>query len=454
MRFLDDFSDKVFLVAGTGKSGIAAVNLLKGKVRRIIVVDGNKELDRAQTEAKIGNGADCRLILGEPSDDELKAVDIAVLSPGVPLDSPLAVKLRKAGVSIWGEIELAYLFSRGKVFAITGTNGKTTATALTGEILKSHFKDVFVVGNIGEPYAGSAALMEDDSVTVAEVSSFQLETVCRFKPDISAILNITPDHLDRHHTMDSYIEAKARIAAKQDEGDVCVLNYEDARLREISKKIRADVFWFSSRQKLERGIWLEDGQIVYKDRERVPICHVDDMRLLGRHNYENAMAAVAIAMRAGVPVEKIRTALREFKAVEHRIEFVREADGISYYNDSKGTNPDAAIKAVEAMTAPTVLIAGGYDKNASYDEWISSFEGRVKCLVLLGETADKIALAARKAGFDSVIKTKSLKEAVEAARGQAKPGDAVLLSPACASWDMFIDYVERGNVFKELVGKI
>ena len=264
-------------------------------------------------------------------------------------------------------------------------------------ILKTYYKSVFVVGNIGLPYTEYALDMTEDSVTVAEVSSFQLETIHKFHPQVSAILNITPDHLNRHHTMECYAETKARIAKNQTKDEICVLNYEDAYLQKLAKDMSADVFWFSSEHILERGIWLEGEQIYYCDTEKIPVCTIHDMNLLGKHNYENVMAAIAITMHAGVPIDCIRQAIRDFQAVEHRIEFVKEVNGVRYYNDSKGTNPDAAIKAVEAMVRPTIVIGGGYDKKKYvYEEWIAFFGDKVKCLVLLGETKDAIAATAKK----------------------------------------------------------
>lgn len=449
-----ELKDKTVLVVGTGISGIAAVKLLIRKGAEVILFDSNAKLDYEEVKKKFPEGMEFDLVLGEFPEQILDRTDIAVLSPGVPTDLPFVIEMQERKIPVWGEIELAYLCGSGKVYAITGTNGKTTTTALTGEIMKTYYESVFVVGNIGMPYTEYVLDMKKDSVTVAEVSSFQLETIHRFCPQVSAILNITPDHLNRHHTMECYIETKAQIAKNQTKEQVCVLNYEDACLRKIAKDITADVFWFSSEHVLERGIWLEGEQIIYCDTERIPVCTIHDMKLLGKHNYENVMAAVAIAMHAGVPLECIRKAVREFNAVEHRIEFVREFDGVKYYNDSKGTNPDAAIKAVEAMVAPTVVIGGGYDKKSTYDEWIASFGDKVKCLVLLGETKNAIAETARKAGFTNIIMTESLKEAVEVSREQAAPGDAVLLSPACASWDMFKSYEQRGTLFKEYVNAL
>ena len=446
-----EFKDKTFLVVGTGVSGIAAVKLLGRMGAKIILFDSNAKLDCEAVRGKIPEEIEFDFVLGAIPSSVMDKVDIAILSPGVPTDLPFVLEMQEHNIKIWGEIELAYRCSKGKLLAITGTNGKTTTIALVGEILKTYYKSVFVVGNIGLPYTEYALDMTEDSVTVAEVSSFQLETIHKFHPQVSAILNITPDHLNRHHTMECYAETKARIAKNQTKDEICVLNYEDAYLQKLAKDMSADVFWFSSEHILERGIWLEGEQIYYCDTEKIPVCTIHDMNLLGKHNYENVMAAIAITMHAGVPIDCIRQAIRDFQAVEHRIEFVKEVNGVRYYNDSKGTNPDAAIKAVEAMVRPTIVIGGGYDQKNTYEEWIASFGDKVKCLVLLGETKDAIAATAKKAGFTNIIMTQSLQEAVEVSSREAKSGDAVLLSPACASWDMFNSYEERGKLFKEYV---
>ncbi len=449
-----DYQEKRVLVVGTGISGIAAVKLLVQLGARIIVLEGNAEAKREQIEEKLPKGAAWELVIGELPGEKMDETELVVLSPGVPVDLPFVTEFKERGIPVWGEIELAFCCAKGRLAAITGTNGKTTTTALTGQIMREYYDSVFVVGNIGLPYTEYALQTIEDSVTVAEVSSFQLETVHSFCPQVSAILNITPDHLNRHHTMECYIQAKANIAVNQTKDQVCVLNYEDEHLREIARDIPADIFWFSSRRQLERGIWLQGEDIIYCDTEQIRICSIHDMQLLGMHNYENVMAAVAIAMHCGVPVECIRKAVAEFRAVEHRIEFVREVNGVKYYNDSKGTNPDAAIKAVEAMVAPAIVIGGGYDKDSSYEEWVASFDGRVKGLVLLGATAEKIERTARDAGFTNITRVDSLEAAVREAAAQADPGDAVLLSPACASWDMFKSYEQRGNLFKEYVNKL
>ncbi len=315
-----------------------------------------------------------------------------------------------------------------------------------------HQESVFVVGNIGTPYTGVALETDEESVTVAEISSFQLETIDTFRPKVSAILNITPDHLNRHHTMEEYIRVKESIAKNQGEEDTCVLNYEDEALREFGKTLKCQVLFFSSLRTLEQGIYLEEGRITYRNGEKkTVICHVSELNLPGRHNYENVMAAAGMALSYGVPAEEICMAVKQFQAVEHRIEYVTEKNGVVYYNDSKGTNPDAAIKGIQAMDRPTLLIGGGYDKESSYDEWILSFDGKVKYLVLLGETREKIARAARTCGFDNILFADTLEEAVKICAERAESGDAVLLSPACASWDMFPSYEVRGRKFKEYV---
>lgn len=449
-----DFTGKRVLVVGTGVSGVAAIRLLAAKGAKPVVLEGNEKADQEQIRAKIPESITYDLIIGNLPEEVMDTLDLAVLSPGVPTDLPFVIKLQDKKIPVWGEIELAYVCGKGRLAAITGTNGKTTTTALTGAIMREYYDSVFVVGNIGLPYTEYALEMKESSVTVAEVSSFQLETIHSFRPEVSAILNITPDHLNRHHTMQCYIDTKARIAENQTKDQICVLNYEDPELQKLAEKIPADIFWFSSAHPLERGIWLDGEDIIYKDTEEIKICTIHDMQLLGVHNYENVMAAVAITMHMGVPVECIRKAVAEFKAVEHRIEFVREVNGVKYYNDSKGTNPDAAIKAVQAMVTPTVVIGGGYDKQSSYEEWIASFGDTVKCLVLLGATADKIEETARKAGFTNIIRVESLKEAVEVSAAQAQSGEAVLLSPACASWDMFKSYEQRGTLFKEYVNQL
>lgn len=450
-----NLTDKNVLVFGTGLSGIAAAKLLLAIGAKPLLYDGNEQVESADVRAKLGHDQELPIIIGQLPEAVVRSLALVVLSPGVPGDLPLVEKLRAQQLPIWGEVELAYRYGRGDVLAITGTNGKTTTTSLLGEIIKTCRESVFVVGNIGTPYTQVALEMQEDTVTVAEISSFQLETTEEFHPRVSAILNITPDHLNRHHTMAEYIRVKERITARQNDSDTCVLNYEDEILREFGKTLPCQVLFFSSQRTLEKGIYLDGDQITYSDgSQKTVICSTREVHLPGVHNHENIMAAVAMALVYGVPAAVIRTAVKAFQAVEHRIEFVAEKDGVVYYNDSKGTNPDAAIKAVAAMDRPTLLIGGGYDKDSSYDEWAGTFAGRVKYLVLLGETKEKIAAAARKCGFEKIIFADTLEEAVRICADKAQPGDAVLLSPACASWDMFSSYEVRGRKFKEYVIKL
>ena len=335
---------------------------------------------------------------------------------------------------------------------ITGTNGKTTTTALTGEIMKNYFKDVRVVGNIGIPYTSMVTGSSSETVTVAEISSFQLETIDTFKPHVSAILNITPDHLNRHHTMENYIRAKEDITKNQTADDYCVLNYEDEVLRAFATECPAKVIFFSSKSELSEGFYLDGDIIIYAhDGVRDEVIDVNELNLLGKHNFENVMAACAMSLSFGVPMDKIVEVLKVFKAVEHRIEYVTEKRGVRFYNDSKGTNPDAAIQGIRAMNRPTLLIGGGYDKQSEYDEWIEAFDGKVKELVLIGQTADKIEECAHRHGFMNTVKKDTFEEAVNYCYEHAVSGDAVLLSPACASWGMFPNYEERGRIFKEIV---
>ncbi|MBO1722118.1 UDP-N-acetylmuramoyl-L-alanine--D-glutamate ligase [Extibacter sp. GGCC_0201] len=445
-------TNKKVLVFGSGLSGTGAVGLLTEHGADVVLYDGNEKLDKAELAGRVGR--DVQIILGPFPEELLQTLDIVVLSPGVPTDLPVVRQMFERGIEVIGEVELAYAFGKGDVLAITGTNGKTTTTSLLGEIMKNDKEEVYVVGNIGNPYTVAAGEMSDNAVAVAEMSSFQLESIVSFRPAVSALLNISPDHLNRHHTMEAYIEAKKNIARNQTEDDWCILNYEDEVTREFGKNVRAQVLYFSSRRKLERGIYLDDGMIVYKNPEEIRICHVEELQLLGTHNYENVMAAVAMAAVYGVPMDRIRESIKAFKGVEHRIEFVTEKDGVAYYNDSKGTNPDAAIKGIQAMNRPTILIGGGYDKDSSYTEWIESFGGKVRRLILLGATKEKIAEDAESCGFHDYTFADTFEEAVLMSAEIAGPGEAVLLSPACASWDMFPNYETRGDKFKEIVNSL
>ena len=447
-----ELQGKKVLVFGSGKSGIGASDLL-AKVGAVpVIYDGNADIDKEAVVHKTNGTYPLEIYAGNLPEEVIDSLDLVVLSPGVPTDIPVVKNFYSKGIPVWGEVELAFRVGAGEVLAITGTNGKTTTTALLGKIMQDARESVFVVGNIGTPYTSKALEMKPYSVTVAEISSFQLETIDLFAPKVSAILNITEDHLNRHHTMEEYIRVKELITKNQGPEDVCVLNYEDEVLRKFGENIVPKVVYFSSLRKLDRGIYLDGDQIILKtEKEEIPIVKTGELKILGRHNHENVMAAAAMAYYAGVSVESIRRSVCEFVAVPHRIEYVTEKNGVAYYNDSKGTNPDAAIKGIQAMNRPTLLIGGGYDKESSYDEWIQAFDGKVRYLVLIGQTKEKIKAAAEKNGFHDVILCEDLKEAVQVCADKANAGDAVLLSPACASWGQFDNYEQRGQMFKEYV---
>ncbi len=443
--------NRKILVVGAGKSGIASSKLLKTRGEEVTLYDGNKELDTEKLKQDTGVE---RVILSGLTTAIAKEFDLAVFSPGIPLDCPDALIIKDAGVRIIGEIELGYLCGKGSICAITGTNGKTTTTALTGELLKNAFDDVRVVGNIGNPFTGNVSDTKDTTIMVAEISSFQLETVEEFAPKAAAILNITPDHLNRHHTMEAYIAAKERIAIN---AETVVLNYDDDVLRDFGEKIsdKKNVIWFSSAKKIDTGYYLEDGVIKCSaDGVITDIINVSEMNIIGTHNHENAMAAIALSFSMGADVSAIQRGLRSFVAVAHRIEFAGEKNGVKYYDDSKATNTDAAIKGICAMSGLTYLIGGGYDKGGSFKDWIECFDGRVKKLLLIGVTKDRIKEEAEDLGFTDTISFETMEEAFDYAAENAVAGENVLLSPACASWDMFKSYEQRGDIFKELVRKL
>lgn len=461
----EDLTGKRVLVFGAGRSGVGSCELLMDCGAVPILYDGNESVTPEKVFAQFlsdgpeyADAADrVQVVTGRLEEDLIRSVDLCVISPGVPTDIDPVNRIRDAHVPIWGEVELAYRLSRGQVLAVTGTNGKTTTVTLLGELMKRFLGEekVHVVGNIGAPYTKAAGATTDESVCVAEISSFQLETIETFHPHVSAITNITPDHLNRHHTMEEYIRVKERIAENQTGEDVLILNDGDEVLREFGNRIAPDgpkVWWFSGTRPLEKGMYLEDGILKFAGEDGVEdVIHTDELRILGTHNYENVSVAVLSALALHMPMDQIREVLRAFPGVEHRIEFVAEAGGVAFYNDSKGTNPDAAIKAVQAMRRPTVLIGGGYDKDSSYDTWIESFHGKVKALVLVGATKEKIAACAREHGFGPVYLCETFEECFDTCLRLSEQGDAILLSPACASWGMFRDYEERGRVFKELV---
>ena len=346
--------------------------------------------------------------------------------------------------------------SRAPLYAITGTNGKTTTTTLVGEIFKNYGKTAYVVGNIGYPFTACALNAGPEDVAVAEVSSFQLETTTTFHPHVAVMCNITEDHLNRHGTMEEYIRIKERIFEKMDENDFAVLNYDDEIVRGMAARLHCRAAFFSHRAEVQLGTYVEDGEMIFvKDGKKKRIIKVDEIYIPGEHNLENALAAAALTLLAGVPAHVVRHTLKTFKGVEHRIETVRTVDGVTYINDSKGTNVDASIKAVRTMRVGTVLLAGGYDKHTDFTPFAREIkESKIHTVVTLGDTAGQIEDALKSVGYDSFVRAGTFEDAVMKARSLAKPGENVLLSPACASFDMFADYEQRGRVFKDIVNRM
>lgn len=449
-----DFSGKTVLIVGLARSGVAAAQVLVKSGAQVLAND-IKDETQLDEKIKLLSAVGAKLYLNMPPDRLVSQADFIVISPGVPIDSPFVEIARKSGKEVISEVELAYRLCKAPIIAITGTNGKTTTTALTGEILRFSGFTTHVVGNIGIPFVSKVHEIMAQDIVVAEISSFQLEAIRFFRPFASAVLNITEDHLNRHKTFENYIAAKARIFENASNSDYVVLNADDDRVSELSRRINSKVLFFSRKKELNRGAWLEKGIItVNLDDGKVPICHIDELLIPGEHNIENALAAVLLCSIAKAPYNDIVRALKRFRGVEHRIELVECIRGIAFYNDSKGTNPDASIKAIKAMKGQTVLIAGGMDKGSSFDELVNAFGSTVTHLVVLGETAEKIAKTAKKAGFERVSRVNTLEEAVLCASKAVSPEGNVLLSPACASWDMFIDYEHRGRVFKDSVRKL
>lgn len=464
MNEMIDLVGRKVLIIGAGKSGIGSACLLERNGAIPVIYDSNEnaiEADiRSKLESALGKESNAEIITGVFKNEMTEEVALTVLSPGVPTDIDFVMYIKSKNIPVWGEIELAYNFAKGKVVAITGTNGKTTTTSLVGQIMQEYYESVYIVGNIGNPYTDVAMDMNENTVSVAEISSFQLETIQNFHPVVSAILNVTPDHLNRHHTMENYAAAKEAITMNQSKDDFCILNYENEYTKEFGERCPAQVVYFSSVRKLENGIYYNsEDEMIYlaeNGNDKALLNVKTDMNLVGICNIENVMAAIGISMKFGVPMENILATIKRFVAVEHRIEYVATKNGVMYYNDSKATNTDAAIQGIKAMDRPTVLLAGGYDKGSEYDDWINCFEGKVKKLILIGQTREKIAESAVRCGFDEadIIFADTYKEALDICVREAANGDAVLLSPACASWGMFPNYEVRGNEFKEYVNSL
>ena len=446
---------KKILIVGFGKTGVSALNLLMpmGAICAVQDTKSEDKIDGKLLDMLKNNNVKC--YFGAPPESSEK-FDMLVMSPGVPTELDFIQKLEQSGSEIIGEVELAFRFSKGKFVSITGTNGKTTVTTLVGEIFKNAKKDTFVVGNIGFPVTSVVHETKDDSWIITETSSFQLETIQGFKPYISAFLNISPDHLDRYKNMQNYINSKARIFEFQDENDYFVVNYDDKAVYEVISNCRAKVVPFSRLSELTFGVFVKDNKITVADEkgELTEICGAKELLLIGGHNLENALASTAIAHFAGIPADDIAKTLRTFTGVEHRVEFCGEIKGIRFINDSKGTNIDASVKAIEAIDGEIILIAGGYDKKLEFDELIDAFTGKVRHMVLLGTTAKKIKETAESKGFYDNVILNNMEECVNMAFELAKPGDTVLLSPACASMDMYSSFEERGAHFKKCVAML
>lgn len=446
-----DLKDKKVLVVGLGISGVSTVKALDKLGANMVVSDIKTQYELRDYIDEIKD-IDVEYVLGT-NEVPLDEIDLIVKSPGAPLDLQVFKRANKRGIEVITDLELAYRINPNRnIIAITGTNGKTTTTTLIGEYFKKAGYNTYVMGNIGVGVLWNMINSGDDDIFVIEASSFQLETTYEFKPKISIILNITPDHLNWHRTFENYVNAKKKIFANQGEDEYTVLNYDDSLLRDMEDEIKSNLIWFSVDNKLSKGIYIEDGYIVIDDGDQIKrVVKAEEIKILGKHNLENALASVAIGWIMGLDIEIIREVLKSFPGVEHRIEYVDTIDGVKFYNDSKGTNSDASIKAIEAVNSPIILIAGGMDKGTEFDDFILSFDGKVKALVLLGETKGKIAKTAHKYGFNDVYLVKDMEEAVKKSFNLAKQGDNVLLSPACASWDMYHSFEARGEHFKGIV---
>ena len=444
---------KKALVIGMARSGIAAAKLLRLRGAEVVINDA-KTRDKFEDGLKELDVPGVEFRLGEDPSGLLEGVDALIISPGVPVGAPVVARAKEMGVEVMGELEYAYREGKGQLMAITGTNGKTTTTTLLSEIFKNAGKRVHTVGNIGNPYTGEVPDMKTTDVTVCEVSSFQLETVDWFHPNVCAVLNISEDHLNRHGDMETYIAMKKRIFARCQGKDSVVLNYDDPVTRDMAKDVKCQLVWFSTEQPVPYGAFVSDGMMVYGSKNSfVPICPANELQIPGRHNLANALAASAMAMAAGVPAPVIRMTLKRFQSVEHRIEFTRELSGVKFYNDSKGTNVDSTIQAVRAMDRPTVLIAGGYDKHTDFTPMVEEIKkSRIERIVLIGDTAKQIAETLDKCGYAAYEHCGyDFEKAIARAFELARDGGSVLLSPACASFDMFKDYEARGREFKRIV---
>ena len=438
----------IYMVIGLGKSGIALAEHLHSHEKNVVAYDkkpSEEALTRLSPKMKVLSGdLDCSWLDG---------VCELIMSPGVPTKIPFVEKAKELGISVIGEIEFAYRYCKGNIIAITGTNGKTTTTTLTGEILKNAGYNTHVVGNIGNVFIKQTELINEGDAVVSEISSYQLETIDTFKPVIASVLNVTPDHLSRHGTMEAYTQAKFDCFKNMDNG-IAVLNADNVITATTSVGTNKP-YYFSIKKVLKEGAWLEnDALYICVNGIKEFICNADELKILGSHNIENALAASLLAKLYGADISAIRDTLINFYGVEHRIEFSGEVKGIKFYNDSKGTNCDSTIKAIDAMPSKTALILGGYDKGGTFDELFECIDERIKAITVIGQTADLIIETAQKFGYKNIKRCSTFEESIREAFLMCEAGENVLLSPACASWDMFDNFEQRGQIFKDIAKQI
>ncbi len=441
------------LVIGCARSGIGAAKLAIKAGHRVNIYD-DKDFNDFSEDVKLMlenlKNLGANLVLGK-NNPYIQDIDQIIISPGVPLDIPIVEYYRKGNVKIIGEFEYATSFCKAPIIGITGTNGKTTTTTLLGQIFKEYNSKSCVVGNIGLAFSEEVENTSDDSIVIAELSSFQLETIDKLTCQISAILNISPDHLNRHDTMENYMAAKYRIFENGDSTAKVILNKDDYELNKLIGKTGKTELLFSLKDPIDNGAYLKDGFLVDNTLgDKFNICHIDELNILGEHNYQNTLAAILIARAYGVPREIIRKVLLEFKGVEHRIEYVNTVSGIKFYNDSKATNTGAAIPGLMAMRSKIRLIGGGLDKHVEFDEWVELFDGRVAKIYIIGETTNQIIETCKRHNFYKYEAFNTFEQAIKTAYNEAEEGECVLLSPACASWDMFPSYEVRGDIFKKM----
>lgn len=445
----------VVIVLGAGKSGIYATKLLLTINVNVILYDENELIDKNNIKKYLPDDSFYTLRIGDIPDIELNEAKMCVISPGFPNHKEIIKKIRERNIPIISEVELAYLRCNGNICAITGSNGKTTTSLLIGEILKKQYNDVHICGNSGEPFSKEVLTTTIDSATVVELSSFQLEHINTFRPNVAAILNISPENLDRYNNYAEYIKIELNIAVNQNKSDYLILNYEDDVLRELALNnniFKSRIVFFSSKRVLPQGFYYKDNAIYYKENVKsLKLVDVENLKLLGIHNYENVMAAIAVAYYMGVPFSVIIEECKNFMPIEHRVEFVRERSGVKFYNDAKSNNPNAAIKAMDAMNGKVILIAGGKYNGVDYGDFVAKAKEKVKNMILIGESKKAIASKCRSMNYSNISYANDLEEAIDIANSYANVGDNILFSPACQVENNQETFEERGIVFKNKV---